>query len=194
MTRRPPALAALAVIALAGVLPATAQNVDLGEGFLCCNMRTDGKNWISDSNYLEEKSTVVPVGTPLRHDGFGRHRVHVQIDGKRFSIGNDYSRDIKLEDFARRYIVGEDPRVKLATFPAAVRSAILEFKVAPGMTREQVLMALGYPMSSENPSLDAKEWKYWLHSFSPFTVKFSDAGRVVEVESDPATLARVFAR
>lgn len=198
MNRRKSALATLAATSLAAALstplPAAAQSLDLGAGFLCCNMRTDGKNWISDSNYLEEKSAVVPVGTPLKHDGFGRHRVHVQIDGKRFSIGNDYSRDLKLEDFARRYIVATDPRTRIAGFPPAIRNAIQEFKVAPGMTREQVLMALGYPMSSENPSLEAREWKYWLHSFSPFTVKFSDAGRVVDVESDPATLARVYAR
>lgn len=187
------ALATLA-IAVATTLPATAQDVNLGEGFLCCNMRTNGKDWISDSNYLEEKFAVIAVGTPLRHDGFGRHRVHVVIDGKRHSIGNDYSRDLKLEDFARRYIVAADPKAMIATFAPNIRTAIAEFKVAPGMTREQVLMSVGYPMSSENPSLDAKEWKYWLHSFEPFTVKFNDAGRVSEVEGDPQTLPKVLAR
>jgi hypothetical protein len=192
------ALATLLAAGVAAAPPATAQffskGVDLGEGFLCCNVRTDGKDWISDSNYLEEKSTVIAVGTPLKHDGFGRHRVHVLIDGKRFSIGNDYSRDIKLEDFACRWIVKEDPKAKLAGFAPAIRAAILDFKVASGMTREQVLMAVGYPMSSENPSLEANEWKFWLHSFSPYTVKFDAAGRVVEVETDPATLSRVFVR
>jgi hypothetical protein len=191
------ALAALAA-GFAASPPATAQflskDVDLGEGFLCCNVRTDGKDWISDSNYLEEKSAVLAVGTPLKHDGFGRQRVHVRIDGKRFSLGNDYSRDLKLEDFARRWIVKEDPKAKIAGFPPAIRAAILGFKVAPGMTREQVLMAVGYPMSSENPSLDANEWKFWLHSFSPYTVKFNAAGRVAEVEAEPAVLAQVFVR
>jgi hypothetical protein len=43
---------ALAVAALLGAmsLPAAAQPAY--DGFLCCNMRTDG-SWISDSNYAE---------------------------------------------------------------------------------------------------------------------------------------------
>jgi hypothetical protein len=187
-------VAAAAALALVTAVPALAQDVDLGEGFLCCNMRTNGKDWISDSNYLEQRFAVIPAGTPLKHDGFGRQRVYVVINGKRHSIGNDYSRDIPLEAFARRYLVKEDPKAKITAAPPAIRAAIESFKVARGMTREQVIIAIGYPMSSENPSLDAKEWKYWLHSFSPFNVMFDAQGRVVSVESDPATLDQVFAR
>ena len=33
------------------------------QGYLCCNMRTDG-SWISDSNYAENGKRVIPVGTP----------------------------------------------------------------------------------------------------------------------------------
>jgi len=62
----------------------------------------------------------------------------VLIHGQRHSIGNDCSRTLKLEAFARRYTAAED--------------------------------------------------------FSPFTVRFNEAGRVSTVERDPETLARVFAR
>src|SRR5688572_23649007 len=87
-------LFALCSLAIAPALQAQTQ--DLGDGFLCCNMRANG-TWISDSNYEETRATVVRAGTPLKHDGFGRHRVHVLIDGKRQSIGNDYSRDLSLD-------------------------------------------------------------------------------------------------
>jgi hypothetical protein len=170
-----------------------AQTQDLGEGFLCCNMRANG-TWISDSNYEETKATVVRVGTPLKHDGFGRYRVHVLIDGKRQSIGNDYSRDLSLDAFAKRYLVKDDPKPKVAAARPAIRSAIEALKVANGMTKEQVLMAVGYPMSSENPSLDAKEWKFWLSSFAPFTVHFGSDNLVNKVEGDAETLAKVYAR
>jgi hypothetical protein len=183
----------LALLPLAIASAAHAQTQDLGEGFLCCNMRANG-TWISDSNYEEDKATVVRVGTPLKHDGFGRYRVHVLIDGKRSSIGNDYSRDLTLDVFARRYIVKDDPRAKFAGARPPIRAAIESFKVANGMTKEQVLMAVGYPMHSENPSLDAKEWKYWLSSFAPFTVHFGADNLVNKVEGDAATLAKVYAK
>jgi hypothetical protein len=182
-----------ALLSLATAPLVQAQTQDLGEGFLCCNMRANG-SWISDSNYEEDKATVVRVGTPLKHDGFGRYRVHVLIDGKRSSIGNDYSRDLTLDAFAKRYIVKDDPRPKIAAARPPIRAAIESFKVANGMTKEQVLMAVGYPMSSENPSLDAKEWKFWLSSFAPFTVHFGGDNLVNKVEGDAATLAKVYAK
>jgi hypothetical protein len=42
------------------------------------------------------------------------------------------------------------------------------------MTREQVLMSVGYPVSSENRNLD-KTWRFWVSSFSEFRVTCSSA-------------------
>ena len=154
------------------------------EGFLCCNMRTTG-DWISDSNYSDSGQQLVPLGSPTKVTGYGRHRVLVTIDGKRQAIGNDYSRDLKLDVFAKRYVVSEDPRVKLATYPAKLRESIQAGRIARGMTREQVLMSVGYPISSENPRLDATTWRYWVSSFAEFQVVYDDAGRVKEVFADP---------
>jgi len=184
------------VVFLLAVVPAAptaayAQSSDLGEGFLCCNMRTKG-DWISDSNYMEAGKTMIRFGTRAKFAGFGRYRVHLEIDGKRQSIGNDCSRDLSMEVFARRYLVKDDPRPKVAAAPPKVRSAIESARVTKGMTREQVLVALGYPISSENPHLDAPIWKYWLWSFSPFTVHFDANGRVNKVATDPETMAKVY--
>jgi hypothetical protein len=159
-------------------------------GYLCCNMRSDGA-WISDSNYLESGKFTIPLGTPVKVLDFGRYRVHVEIDGKRQAIGNDYSRSLAMPEFARRYVVGDNPADKLAGYSPAVREAIQSSRVSRGMTREQVLMALGYPIASETPHLDARVWKYWLWTFSPFDVHFGTDGRVTDVQTDPETRMRV---
>ncbi|HKX44406.1 MAG TPA: outer membrane protein assembly factor BamE [Burkholderiaceae bacterium] len=159
------------------------------EGFLCCNMRTDGK-WISDSNYADNGQRLIPLGSPTKVTGYGRYRVHVTIDGSTQAIGNDYSRDIPLDAFAKRYVVAEDPRIKLAAYPAKVRETIEAGRVRTGMTREQVLMSLGYPITSENPQLDASTWRYWQSSFAEYQVVFDGAGRVKEVIAAP-TLKRL---
>ena len=170
-----------AVAAAMATISASAQ--PLLDGFLCCNMRTTG-DWISDSNYNDSGQQVVPLGSPTKVIGYGRNRVLVTIDGKRQAIGNDYSRDLGLEAFAKRYVVTEDPRAKLATYPAKLRDAIQAGRVGRGMTREQVLMSVGYPISSETPRLEATTWRYWVSSFSEFQVVFDDAGRVKEVIAD----------
>ena len=183
----------IALIALAAFscFPPSAHAQAPTDGFLCCNMRTDGK-WISDSNYQESGKRIIPFGTPVKYTGLGRYRVHVEIEGKSQAIGNDYSRDIPLEAFARRYIVSEDPRPKVSQAAPKVRGAIETARVTKGMTKEQVLTALGYPISSENPHLDVPRWRYWLSSFSPFVVHFDNAGRVSRVEAKSETLDKVF--
>ncbi len=158
----------------------------LPEGYLCCNMRTDG-SWISDINYAESGKRIVPVGTPAKATGYGRFRVHVDLAGTKQSIGNDYSRELDMGTFAQRYIVKDDPKAKLATYPAKVRDAITSARVAPGMTKEQVIMAVGHPVSSENPNLDAKIWRYWLSSFAEFQVVWDTGGRVKEIVTDAQT-------
>lgn len=160
-------------------------------GYLCCNMRSDGR-WISDSNYLESGKFTLPLGTPLKVTDYGRWRAMVEIDGQTQALGNDYSRDLAMPDFARRYVVADNPALRLAGFPEDIRQAIQSSRVMRGMTREQVLMALGYPISSENPHLDARTWKYWLWTTQPFTVHFGDDGLVAALRADPDTRRRVF--
>jgi len=186
----------LARIAIAAVLAASAatasaadQLPDPAEGYLCCNMRTDG-HWISDINYDASGKHVIPAGTPVKATGFGRWRVLVEVDGVKEELGNDYSRDLDMTTFAKRYVVAEDPTKKLATASPKIREAVATARVMPGMTREQVLMSLGYPIASENPQLEAATWRYWQSSFAEYQVVFDNAGRVKEVVADP-TLKRL---
>lgn len=172
---------------LAALLPAAAWSQPQPSGFLCCNLRTDGK-WISDINYQESGKRIVPVGTPAAVTGYGRYRVHVDLgDGSKQSIGNDYSRDIDMGAFAQRYVVTDDPRKKIASFPPKVREAIESARLTKGMTREQVFMAVGMPVTSENPQLDAKVLRFWLSSFAEFQVVFDGSGRVQDITTDPQT-------
>jgi hypothetical protein len=184
------------VLAASGIAACTSvwagQSLPMPEGYLCCNLRSDGR-WISDINYAESGKRVIAAGTPAKVTGYGRYRVHVDLGGSRQSIGNDYSRDLDMGAFAQRYVVAQDPTAKLAAYPPKVREAITAMRVAPGMTKEQVLMAVGYPVTSENPTLDAKIWRYWLGSFAEFQVVWDGDGRVKDIVTDAKTRSLVVA-
>lgn len=167
-------------------LPIVANAQPQPEGFTCCNLRTDG-SWITDANYAESHKKMIPAGTPAKVTGYGRYRVHIDMSGQKQSIGNDYSRDLEMGAFAQRYVVAEDPKVKLASWPPAIQAAVKAAKVMVGMTKDQVIMSVAYPMTSENPSLDAPVWRYWLSSFAEFQVVWDDKGRVKEITTDPQT-------
>jgi hypothetical protein len=196
------AMGVLALLASTGAFAQaqTATPAPLFEGYLCCNLRSDGR-WISDSNYAESGKYVIPAGTPVAVLAYGRYRVDIDFgpttaqsashaSGKQ-ALGNDYSRDLAMPTFARRYVVAQNPADKLASYPPKVQTAITSARVAKGMTREQVLMALGYPITSETPHLDANMWRYWLWSFSEFKVFFNEQGEVSGVQTDSDTRARV---
>jgi hypothetical protein len=177
----------LGLIALTAV---SAQAAEKPAGYLCCNMRTDGAR-ISDINYDENGKHVIPVGTPVKVLGQGRKRIKIQVEGKEQAIVNDYSRDMSLDDFAKRYVVAENPALKISSFPKTIQDAIASSHVALGMTREQVIMSQGYPVSSENHDLKSKFWRYWLSTYSKFTVQFDAQGLVSGVEADPETREKV---
>jgi hypothetical protein len=196
--KRRPALALTALLVLAaGAVRSTAQQppepppAPTFEGFLCCNMHSDGK-WISDINYRGGVLAMIPAGTPVKVTGQGRWRVFVEIGGKAQALGNDYSRTIGLDEFARRLVVAEDPRPKIAAAPPKVREAIQAGKIAKGMTREQVIVAIGHPVTSYNDKIDAPLWRYWLDRSSEYQVFWGDDGRVERLFGSADTRSRVW--
>jgi len=50
-----------------------------------------------------------------------------------------------------------------------------------GMTKEAVVLAIGYPPRHVTPSLDADRWVYWKNRFNRFVIHFSD-GRVRSIQ------------
>lgn len=163
-----------------GALTASAQGQL--SGFLCCNMHSDGTS-ISDINIGEGDQHVIPVGTPLRVTGYGKHRVKVVVENKNQAIANEYSREIPIQEFAKRYIVQEDPSVMIKGYPKNIQYAIAAGHLVKGMTREQVIMSLGYPISSENPSLNSNAWTFWLTDKVQYRIKFDDRDQVSNVEN-----------
>jgi hypothetical protein len=49
--------------------------------------------------------------------------------------------------------------------------------VEPGMTKQEVLMALGYPPAHRTPSIEQPIWTYWRNRWDVFMVYF-DGDRV----------------
>jgi hypothetical protein len=155
---------------------------DLISGFLCCNMHSDGQE-ISDISIGGPEQHVVPIGSPIRATSYSKHRVKVVVENKNQTLLNDYSRDLPIEQFTRRYIVPDDPAVKIKSFPQNIQYAIAAGHLVKGMTREQVLMSVGYPASSEVPNLTSNEWLFWVTDKVQYRVKFDGQERLADVQN-----------
>lgn len=178
------ATAALAAALLA--LSTAARSADEPElsGYTCCNLHYDN-DWISDANW--SSMPMIPAGAGIKTTGYGRYRIHVEIDGRKMRLGLDYGRQQSLADWGRKLIVKEDPRPRIARLPAPVRDAIRAGKVTIGMSKEEAIIAVGYPPMHATPSLDVPQWKYWHSSFGTYLLVFDKAWRVKDVIADPQT-------
>lgn len=163
------------------------ENISLISGYTCCNLRhEDGGDWISELTYIQWK--MIPLGTPASVTEYGRLRAHVNLGGKPMRLGQDYTRkSLSLEQYVKRIIVPEDPNIKLATFPMEIQNAIKLGKVMNGMTKEQVIMSVGYPLTDENPTMDAPFWRMWIDSFSEYQLLWNENGQVKDIVANPIT-------
>jgi hypothetical protein len=159
------------------------------QGFACCDLHYS-KDWINDGNYAE--LPMIPAGTPVEVLSYGSHRAYVKVDGKPMRLGHDYGRDQEtLEGWVNKIVVSEDPRPRIATYPPPVQAAIREGKVMVGMTREQAIASIGYPLTSENVSLDASMWRIWRSSHGEYDLNFGADGRVKSITGDETVTALV---
>lgn len=156
------------------------------QGYTCCNLHAEG-DWISDSNYTT--LPMIPVGSPIRVIDYGSNRASVEINGKPYRLGHDYGRAQEtLEQWVAKIVVTQDPKLRIAKLPGNVREAIRSGRIVTGMTREQVVMAVGYPLTSENASFEAPTWRMWVSSFGEYQLNWSGNGRLSQiVVSDPTT-------
>jgi hypothetical protein len=153
-------------------------------GYTCCNLHYEG-DWISDANW--SSMPMIPAGASIKVLDYGRYRVMTEIDGRKMRLGQDYGRAQPLEEWAGKLVVKEDPRQRIARWPAPVREAARAGKVAIGMSKEEAIVSLGYPPAHHTPSLDAPQWKYWHTALGSYLVVWDSAGRVKDVIADPQT-------
>lgn len=156
-----------------------AEKAMAGARFTCCNLHYKG-DWISDTNATT--LPMIPAGTPIVLKDFGFNRASVLIAARPMRIGHDYGRKQETkEQYVAKLIVNEDPKARIRSYPPRIQEAIAAGKVCKGMTREQVIISLGYPRTDETPSLSKAKWKYWTANGEEYWVTWGDDGLVSDI-------------
>jgi len=177
-----------ALLVACGVLdgaPASAADPAAGplpfKGFACCTLHYE-KDWISDGNYAILPS--FPPGTPITVLKYGRHKAFAEVNGLKMRLGHDYGREQEsLDQWVHKIVVATDPTAKIAGYPPEVQAAIRQGRVMIGMTREQAVIAIGYPLTSETLSLDSPIWRHWVSSFEEYQLLWGPDGLIKEISA-----------
>jgi hypothetical protein len=165
-----------ALALIAACLAQAAISQDLPTGYTCCNLHFD-KDRISDANWTH--APMILAGAPIRVLSYGTNESQVEIDGKPFVIAHEYGRKQEnVEQFVRKLVVPSNPAQKIASWPEAVRNAVRTGTVVNGMTREQVIVAVGYPPTHRTPSLDMPVWNHWQSRAGRFEIYWGADGKI----------------
>jgi SmpA / OmlA family len=159
------------------------------ERFTCCNFHYSSEA-INDANYWT--GTKLPAGTPVRIEHLTNDSVTFSTGEVTLTLTHKYgTKGESFQQYLDKVLVTADPRPRIAGYPRAVRRAIDNAKVERGMTRDQVLLSLGYPPMDRTASVQDREWTYWWNRSFPYKVVFDDAGKVADVTGRPAPTAEV---
>ncbi len=155
-----------------------------GAAFTTTNLRYED-DWISDSP--QPHLPFVPAGARLKVRSYGNQRAEVLIDGRKMRIGVDYGRQAEtIQQLVARITSNDDPRPQIAAWPEPVREAVRAARVIPGMSREQVAVALGRPRMDLLPKLEAAEWPYVVDSEEAWLV-FDANGKLQTIDASRKT-------
>lgn len=58
------------------------------------------------------------------------------------------------------------------------KEGIKKGKALKGMSKEAVILALGFPPKHKTPNLETNQWRYWLNRWKTMVVEFDDSGKV----------------
>ena len=120
------------------------------------------------------RGTLVPINTRVYLISIDAKSMLLRLDnGETVRVENvpEYTRT-DISTIARR-MLSRTP-VPIERFDKATTAAIKNGVLRFGMTREQVIMARGYPPAHETPSLDQDSWKYWSNRFVIQTIVFEN--------------------
>ena len=199
MGRRASIAVFVVVLATVGCKPPPVPHPMNGQTrYTCCNMHYEG-DAISDVNY--QKGTLIPFGTRVQIVEVRSDRVKFIPTGHPpLTLILKYGKDagLTMDQLLDQTFLEQDPHTKLArgaaprgktakggkAAPAAdagrTEKLIEQGVVEPGMTKEQVLMAKGYPPKHRTPSLDSPMWTYWENRWVTSEVYF-DGDKVSRV-------------
>lgn len=183
------AMAAMAgLVVLAGCAMKLEQPI---QGYACCNLHS-GTGWISSENPLEP-GRFVQAGAPASITSIKRnYYAYGVLDGQSLGLRDNASHG--EEDtiaWLHRIVVAEDPKPRIATWPKDVRDAVRAGQVVTGMTRDQAIVALGYPAQSRTHDIRLPVWHYLMPGLHAVVDLVWEGDRLVRVEGIPPAVDAV---
>lgn len=126
------------------------------------------------TNY--HKGTLIPVNTRVKITHLSSSRMNVEL----LDQGNTEIHIVNMQKHTKKSMREIQPRmfntteVNLSRFSAENQDGIKNGKITVGMTKDEIIMAYGYPPAHATPSTGANQWTYWKTRHNRIVLNFHD--------------------
>ena len=129
------------------------------------------KGKVIGTNY--SVSSIIPINSKVQVLSVGSSSIIFKINGQeiKYDVASKYTKVDSTQMLDRLF--GQSS-VDLSKYDQKIQTNILEGIVARGMSKEEVLLARGYPPFHETASTEENTWKYWRNRWTTGTVTFKD--------------------
>jgi hypothetical protein len=124
---------------------------------------------------------ILPVNSAVE---FGSYRKGLTIknltDGRKiFFEYNQKNMGMGVSQYIE--LIASPQKVDLIGLSGIDQKGIIVGKAYPGMTKNGVRIALGYPAAHKTPSLENSTWIYWQNRFKSMAVEFGNNDKVIKI-------------
>ena len=124
-------------------------------------------------NYL--RGFRVPVNTEVKILKKKKTSITIRIVDTDEKVKIENEKDYSGEDidgiFARMF---SESVTDLTAYPPERVKNIMAGTFEPGMTKDEIILSIGYPPKHRTPSLDQNAWRYWQSKFDTVLIYFKD--------------------
>jgi hypothetical protein len=147
--------------------------------YLCCNMRFNANRDASDANYAypEVQGYTLHAGTQVHVVRVHWNDITIQPEGIDQTFNIDFrfgTQRMNGRQYFHKILLETDPTAALADAPPDVVKAVRQGQLLPGMTKEQALLARGYPPFHHTAGIESHEWMYYQSPGFVHVVRFVD--------------------
>lgn len=142
--------------------------------YLLTNLHTDARGSISSVNYTGGRGAqLLRMCTPVTLDRVATRQIIFtdQTTGQRHRYTLHRSTRTPIDQHVARYFGTGCPN--LATMSPEDQSGIQQGQVFQGMTKQGVILALGYPPEHRTPTLEEDVWRYWGNQRNAYEIYFT---------------------
>jgi hypothetical protein len=126
---------------------------------------------------------LIPICSPVTLARAYENQLEFKVNatGRQYAYVNHKGSGEPFDQNLAHYFGRACPDAALTALSPDESAAVKQGVVKPGMSREAVILAIGYPPPRDTRTLELPTWRYWRAGMQWFVVVFGDDGRVEAV-------------